>query len=168
MGNIKNPTTTDEALMGESTSEIIKVNYESEQPTVSARDLYEKVGTTERFSAWFERQLQFGFEHGKDYFNPYQKLWVQKERNREARREVEDYDLSIDMANHICLIDKMEKAKEYYQHLVDLDKGWSTPEKVMERKLEIAHKSMEKIRHQSALHIIDSQRMKPKEDFLMR
>ncbi|MCI9538853.1 MAG: hypothetical protein HFG35_11420 [Eubacterium sp.] len=43
-------------------NEIIKVNYETDQPTVSARDLYEKVGTTERFSSWFERQLQFGFE----------------------------------------------------------------------------------------------------------
>lgn len=41
-------------------NEIIKVNYETDQPTVSARDLYEKVGTTERFSSWFERQLQFG------------------------------------------------------------------------------------------------------------
>lgn len=40
MGNVKNPITTDEALMGESTNEIIKVNYETEQPTVSARDLY--------------------------------------------------------------------------------------------------------------------------------
>ena len=43
-------------------NEIIKVNYETDQPTVSARDLYENVGTTERFSSWFERQLQFGFE----------------------------------------------------------------------------------------------------------
>ncbi len=32
-------------------NEIIKVNYETEQLTLSARDLYEKVGTTERFSS---------------------------------------------------------------------------------------------------------------------
>lgn len=33
MGNIMNPVTTDKSLMGESTNEIIKVNYEKEQPT---------------------------------------------------------------------------------------------------------------------------------------
>lgn len=38
MGNITDYT-TDKALAGENTNKIIKVNYETEQPTVSARDL---------------------------------------------------------------------------------------------------------------------------------
>lgn len=35
-------------------NEIIKVNYDSEQPTVSARDLYGALEIKERFSAWAE------------------------------------------------------------------------------------------------------------------
>ncbi|MFG6392819.1 MAG: antA/AntB antirepressor family protein [Lachnospiraceae bacterium] len=91
--------------------EIIKVNYNSEQPTVSARDLYEKVGTTERFASWLGRQLQFGFEQGKDYSNPKKVLRVQIEGNREVQREVDDYDLTIDIAKHLCFISKIGKIK---------------------------------------------------------
>lgn len=40
-------------------NELIAVNYDTQ--TVSARELHKKVGSTERFSSWFDRQLQFGF-----------------------------------------------------------------------------------------------------------
>ena len=171
MGNVKNPITTDKALMGESTNEIIKVNYETEQPTVSARDLYDSLsgedGTkgTERFSKWFERYCGYGFVEGEDYSNPYQKLRVQIEGNREVQREVEDYDLSIDMAKQICMLQKTERGKKIRQYLIDLDKAWNTPEQVMARALEIAHKTIDKMKSQNALLIADNQRMKPKEEF---
>lgn len=35
-------------------NELIKINYETEQPTVSARDLHEQLNIGKRFSAWFE------------------------------------------------------------------------------------------------------------------
>lgn len=34
-------------------NELIKVNFDTQ--TVSARELHKQVGSTERFSAWFER-----------------------------------------------------------------------------------------------------------------
>lgn len=43
--------------------ELIKINYDTEQPTVSARDLYDLLSSeggtagTERFSKWFERYI---------------------------------------------------------------------------------------------------------------
>ncbi len=70
------------------------------------------VGTTERFNSWFERQLQFGFEKEKDYSNPKKVLRVQIEGNREVQKEVEDYDLTIEMAKEICMIQKNENARE--------------------------------------------------------
>lgn len=101
-------------------NELLKINYETEEPTVSARDLYEEVGTTERFSSWFERQLQFGFEIGKDYSNPKKVLRVQTEGNREVQREVEDYDLSLEMAKEVCMIQKNEKAREIRKYLIKI------------------------------------------------
>jgi phage anti-repressor protein len=37
--------------------------------TVSARDLHEVLGITERFASWFERMKQYGFEESVDYTN---------------------------------------------------------------------------------------------------
>ena len=47
--------------------ELLRINYESEQPTVSARELHEGLEISERFQSWFNRQLQYGFEENTDY-----------------------------------------------------------------------------------------------------
>lgn len=125
--------------------EIIKVNFENE--TVSARDLYESVNNgKERFSKWFERQLQYGFVEGEDYSNPFQKVRVQKEGKRNVEREVEDYDLSIDMAKQICMVQKTDKAKQVRQYLIQLEKAWNSPEAVMARALQMANNTIENLK----------------------
>lgn len=69
-------------------NEILTINYKTENPTVSARDLYDLVsldgGTTgtERFSKWFERYVGYGFEECKDFSTPYKKVRVQLEGSR--------------------------------------------------------------------------------------
>ena len=125
--------------------EIIKVNFVNE--TVSARDLYESVNNgKERFSKWFERQLQYGFVEGEDYSNPFQKVRVQKEGKRNVEREVEDYDLSIDMAKQICMVQKTDKAKQVRQYLIQLEKAWNSPEAVMARALQMANNTIENLK----------------------
>lgn len=146
-------------------NEILKVNYETEQPTVSARDLYEKVGTTERFSSWFERQLQFGFEQNKDYSNPQKVLRVQIEGNREVQREVEDYDLTIEMAKEVCMIQKNESAREIRKYLIKINDAWNTPEKIMARALEIAHKTIDDMKKKNIALLEDNETMKPKAEY---
>lgn len=74
-------------------NEIINVNFENE--TVSARELHKSVGSTERFSNWFDRQLQYGFEEGADYLGC-------KTYNTLAKQELQDFELSIDAAIQIC------------------------------------------------------------------
>lgn len=84
-------------------NEMIKVNYDGEQPTISARDLYDIVSSdggvkwTERFSKWFERYCSYGFTEGIDYSTPHKKVRVQMEGSRKVQREVDDYDLSVDI-----------------------------------------------------------------------
>lgn len=112
------------------------ITVDNDTQTVSARELHRLVGSSERFSSWFERQLQFGFEEGTDYLGC-------KKFNTLARQELQDYDLTVDMAKQICMVQKNEKAREIRQYLIDLEKAWNTPEQVMARALRIADKTID-------------------------
>lgn len=45
----------------------IKVNYESDKPTVSGRELHEKLGIKTAYKDWFPRMCEYGFVEGEDY-----------------------------------------------------------------------------------------------------
>lgn len=136
--------------------ELIKVDFDTQM--VSARDLYESVGSSERFSNWFNRQLQFGFIENEDYVGC-------KTFNTLARQELQDYQLTIDMAKQICMVQKNEKARAVRQYLIDLEKAWNTPEQVMARALKIADRTIDSLKLENKHLLADNQRMKPKEIF---
>lgn len=46
---------------------LIPINYDGEQPTVSARDLHEALEINTRFNDWFSRMAEYGFENGVDF-----------------------------------------------------------------------------------------------------
>ena len=151
--------------------EIIKINYDAEQLTVSARDLYDLLSSegglsgTERFSKWFDRYIKYGFRERVDYSTPYKKVRVQIEGNREVSREVEDYDLSVDMAKQICMLQRTDKGMQIRQYFLDLEKAWNTPEQVFARALKMADKTIDKLKSENTVLLEDVQRMKPKEIF---
>lgn len=130
-------------------NEIITVNTDTQ--TVSARELHKVVGSTERFSSWFTRQLQFGFEESTDYQGC-------KKFNTLANQELQDYEMSIDMAKHICMVQRTDKAKEVRQYLIDLEKAWNTPEQVMARALKLADQTIASL-------TVKVEEMKPKAEF---
>lgn len=102
-------------------NELIKINYDAEQPTVSARDLHDGLEIKTAFKDWFPRMTEYGFESGKD-FNLLKNERVQIEGNREVKREVVDYSISVDMAKQICMIQRTEKGRMYRQYFLDLEK----------------------------------------------
>ncbi len=134
-------------------NELIKINYETEQPTVSARELHKALAIEKRFSAWFETNSQ-GFVEGEDFTSVLTGTVV----NNGAHRELQDYKLSVDMAKHICLMSRTGKGKQCRQYLIDIEKAWNTPELVMARGLKAAQQM---IADQSKI----IERMKPKEIF---
>jgi len=134
-------------------NELIKINYENEQPKVSARKLHERLGIEKRFSAWFETNCQ-GFIEGEDFTSVLSSTVV----NNGATRELQDYELSVDMAKHISLMSRTEKGKQCRQELIDLEKAWNTPEQVMARALRLADKTIDNLKNQ----VIE---MKPKAEY---
>jgi len=138
-------------------NEIIQINYESENPTISARDLHEGLGIEKRFSAWFDTNST-GFIESEDY-TPY--LWVHPQN----KQEFTDFHLTVDMAKHICLMSRTEKGKQCRQYLIDLEKAWNTPEQAFARALKLADKEIDRLKADKSILIEDVQRMKPKEIF---
>lgn len=48
-------------------NELLKINYDAEQPTVSARDLHEGLEIGTQYTKWFERMCEYGFAENADY-----------------------------------------------------------------------------------------------------
>lgn len=123
---------------------LISINYDGEQPTVSARELYKSLEISKRFSAWFETNSQ-GFIENEDYTSVLTGTEVQNNGGVQIR-ELQDYSLSVDMAKHICLMSRTEKGKECRQYLIDLEKAWNTPEQVFARALKMADRTIAKLK----------------------
>lgn len=137
--------------------EIIKINYDAEQPTVSARELHEGLEIKSNFTTWFDRMCEYGFEAEKDFFP--------KMEESTGGRPSTDFEISVDMAKQICMIQRSEKGRQYRQYFLDLEKAWNTPEQVMARALKMAGKTIDKLKSQNTVLLEDVQRMKPKEIF---
>ena len=132
-------------------NELVNVNFETQ--TVSARELHEQLGIEKRFSAWFETNSQ-GFIEGEDFTSVLSGTVV----NNGAYRELQDYNMTVDMAKHLCLMSKTEKGKQCRQYLIDLEKAWNTPEQIMARALDLAHKTINSLEE-------ENMSMKPKAEY---
>ncbi len=137
-------------------NEILTVNNDTQ--TVSARELHEKLKINTRFNDWFPRMVEYGFSEGMDFYSKMSKT-------ENGGRPSKDYDISIDMAKQICMIQRTPEGKAVRQYLIDLEKAWNTPEQVMARALKFADKEIEKLKKSNAGLLEDNKRMKPKEIF---
>jgi anti-repressor protein len=136
---------------------IIKINAET--MTVSARELHSQLNISTPFTMWFERMCAYGFSEGVEFFTK------MLETSEKGGRPAKDYDITVDMAKEICMIQRTPEGKVVRQYLIDLEKAWNTPELVMARGLKAAQKMIEQkdsiIKELSS----ENERMKPKEIF---
>ena len=111
---------------------LIPVNYDAEQPTVSARDLHKALNVQSRFSRWFDANKEL-FVEGEDFNKRTSSTVV----NNGAVRQLEDYEITVLMAKHLAMMSRTEKGKQIRDYLIDLEKAWNTPEQVFARVLKI-------------------------------
>lgn len=132
-------------------NELFNVTTNGDKLTLSARELYKELNIAGRFSRWFEQMSEYGFEENVD-FTSVQNCTVV---NNGAMRELQDYQITLDMAKEIAMLQRNEKGKQIRKKLIELEKAWNSPEKVMARALDIAHKTIANLQ-------IENEEMKPK------
>ena len=138
-------------------NELLNVNFDTQ--TVSARELHEQLHIGTKFTTWFERMKEYGFTEGNEFFPK------MGETSESGGRPSVDYDISVDMAKQICMIQRSEKGRLYRQYFIDLEKAWNTPEQIFARALKMADREIEKLKSSNAILLEDNERMKPKEIF---
>lgn len=124
-------------------NEVLKVNFDNQ--TVSARDLHELLNIGTKFTTWFERMKDYGFSEGEEFFP---KLGKTSEL---GGRPQMDYEITVDMAKQICMIQRTPEGKTCRQYLIDLEKAWNTPEQVMARALKIANKQIDDLKNNNLM-----------------
>ena len=138
-------------------NELIKINYESDRPTVLARDLHEFLEVETPFNKWFSRMCEYGFTDGADF----QTFLSESTGGRPAT----DAQLTIDMAKEICMLQRNEKGKQARQYFLQLEREWNSPEAVMSRALRMAEERLERFKTINANLLVQNAIMQPKAEY---
>ena len=114
--------------------ELIKIQVKNDRQLVNARDLYKGLEVKRRFSAWWEQNSK-GFEENEDFTSVLTSTVVANG----ARKPIQDYLVTIDMAKELCMMSKIEKGKEVRKYFIQVEKDWNSPDMIMHRALEVSN-----------------------------
>ena len=138
-------------------NDLIKVDYSSGKPAVSARELHEFLEVETPFSKWFPRMCEYGFTEGESY-----RTFLSNRSDGLPGKPRQDAAITIDMAKEICMLQRNEKGKIARQYFLQLERDWNSPEKVMARALQIADQKMRSLEDANTKLVADNLAMQPK------
>lgn len=145
-------------------NELLRVNYDSDRITLSARELHEFLGVKSKYADWFKNMSAYGFEENQDY------RAISKNLENGGRRI--DHEITLDMAKEIAMIQRSEKGKQVRQYFLELERKWNSPEAVMNRALEYSRKQVqtllktnEKLELENKMKDQQLNELKPKADY---
>ena len=145
-------------------NELIKINHESDRPTVLGRDLHEMLEVKTDYKDWFPRMCEYGFIDGIDFSS-----FLSEST---GGRPKQNHQITIEMAKEISMLQRTDKGKQARQYFINLEKAWNTPELVMARALKLADvkiKSLEtQIEEQKPLILFAETVTKSCDNILMR
>ena len=105
--------------------ELIKITHSEIGKAVSMRELYEFLEIQTPFKDWSKRMLEYDFIENQD-FNLHIFEQVRFEGNREVKREIQDYALTIDTAKEISMIQRTAKGKEARRYFIEVEKAYQS------------------------------------------
>ena len=116
-------------------NELIPIQYENEKPTVSGRELHTALEIGSEYAKWFERMCEFGFNVGKDYSS-----FLTNRSDGLPGKPKTDHAVTIPMAKELCMLQRTAKGKQCREYFISCEEAWNSPDKIMERALQIAHR----------------------------
>ena len=123
---------------------MIAVNFDSEKPTVSGRELHAALMIDTPYHKWFPRMCGYGFIEEKDYWT-----FLSNRSDGLAGKPRTDHQLTIDMAKELCMIQRSEIGKRCREYFLEVEKRWNSPEAVVARALQIAARQLELAKQQN-------------------
>ena len=110
-------------------NELLKINYDNDRITLSARELHEFLEIGTEFAKWMQRMCEYGFTENQDY-----RVFVKNDDKSKGRPST-DYEITLDMAKEIAMIQRNEKGKQARQYFIEVEKQWNSPERIIARGL---------------------------------
>lgn len=141
-------------------NELINISYDSDRPLVSARELHEFLEVGADFPHWFSRMCEYGFSEECDY-----RTFLTDRADGLPGKPRQDAMITIDMAKELCMLQRNEKGRLARQYFIQLEKDWNSPEKVMARALDIAHKTINSLKETNSTLTVQNTIMAPKADY---
>ncbi len=138
-------------------SDLIKINFENERPTVLGRELHKFLEVDSNYTTWFKRMAEYGFAENIDFIP----IWEESTGGRPAT----DHQLTIDMAKEIAMLQRNEKGKQARQYFIEIEKEFNSPEKVMARALRIADQQLNNLRLENSKLVTSNAIMQPKAEY---
>lgn len=121
--------------------ELIRINYDSERPTVNGRDLHDALQVKTAYKDWFPRMCEYGFSEGTDFCSFLSES--------SGGRPAVNHQLTIDMAKQLCMIQRTDIGRKFRQYFIQVEEAWNSPEAVMARALQFANHQLALLKHQN-------------------
>lgn len=115
-------------------NDLIKINYDTDRPTVLGRDLHAMLEVDTEYRHWFPRMCEYGFAEGTDF-----RSFLSEST---GGRPASDHQLTIDMAKELCMLQRTDKGKQCRQYFLAVERQWNDPAAVMARALQMANKTI--------------------------
>ena len=139
-------------------NELIKVNYEKEQPSVSGRELHEFLEVETPYHKWFPRMCEYGFVENQDY--TVADIFVHNSAG--GPQSQKDAAVAIPMAKELCMLQRTDKGKQARQYFISVEEAWNRPEIIMARALKMADARMKTLQAEKEQLQIEAAENKPK------
>jgi Phage anti-repressor protein len=117
-------------------SELVRISYDSERPTVSGRDLHKTLQVKTPYTQWFDRMKDYGFSENNDFVTVHKNV-IRVDGTKMPQQHY-DHQLAIDMAKEICMIQRSAIGRKCRQYFLELERAWNSPEAIMARALQFA------------------------------
>lgn len=145
-------------------NDLVKINYgDADRPTVSGRELCEKLGVETPYTQWFERMRKYGFCENVDYALVSQKCETNNPKNPYTTRT--DHEITIPMAKELCMLQRTKKGKEMRLYFIAVEEQWNSPDAIMARALQLSNAKLKQMQIAVSELTVENQIMKPKADY---